>query len=114
MTASLPENDPGNDTDGVATAALDDDAAPGDGAEPDTAGPAAATEPDVPGVPEAAPDAAARTVLDGPAAENSEMRRGTEDLQSSQDKIEQAREFAQDVARGTEPAEPPARPGDES
>ena len=114
MTASLPENDPGNDTDGVATTALDDDAAPGDGAEPDTGGPAAAGEPEVDRVPERGPDAAARTLLDGPAAENPEMRKGTEDLQSSQDKIAQARDFADDVARRTEPAEPPARPGDES
>jgi hypothetical protein len=58
------------------------------------------------------PDAA-KTVLDGPALENEEMRRGTEDLRSSQDKIAQAREFADEVARKTEP-EPPARPGDES
>lgn len=72
MTASLPANDPGNDTDDIQ-----------------------------------------RTILDGPALENEEMRRGTEDLQSSQDKIAQAREFADEVARMTEP-EPPARPGDES
>lgn len=54
-----------------------------------------------------------KTVLDGPALENEEMRRGTEDLRSSQDKTAQARDFADDVARKTEP-EPPARPGDES
>ncbi|WP_395725542.1 hypothetical protein [Nakamurella sp.] len=59
------------------------------------------------------PDTAGKTVLDGPALENEQMRRGTEDLRSSQDKTAQAREFADDVARTTEP-EPPARPGDES
>ena len=59
------------------------------------------------------PDAAAKTVLDGPALANEEMRRGTEDLRSSQDKSAQAREFADDVARATEP-EPPARPSGES
>jgi len=52
-------------------------------------------------------------VLSGPALENAEMRRGTEDLRSSQDKIAQAREFADEVARKTGP-EPPARPGDEA
>ena len=66
---------------------------------------------DGPGVPETGPDGAAKTILDGPALENEEMRRGTEELRSSQDKIAQAREFADDVARQTEP---PARPGDES
>jgi hypothetical protein len=114
MTASLPGNDPGNDTDGTPTAALDEDAAPDTGTEPDTAGPADATAAtDVEGVPNTGPDAAARTVLDGPALENDEMRRGTEDLTSSEDKIAEAREFAQDVSRHQEP-EPPARPGDES
>lgn len=77
-----------------------------------------ADEPHVDGVPDPGPDAgldlSARTPLDGPAGQNPEMRRGTEDLESSQDKLEQAREFADDVARRTEPAEPPARPGDES
>jgi hypothetical protein len=113
MTASLPANDPGNDTDDTQRAALDEDAAPDTGSEPDTAGPEGATEPDVAGVPATGADEAARTILDGPALENEEMRRGTEDLQSSQDKIAQAREFADEVARTTEP-EPPARPGDES
>ena len=59
-----------------------------------------------------APDAG-RTVLDGPALENEEMRKGTEDLRSSEDKVAQAREFADEVARRTEP-EPVARPDDES
>lgn len=59
-------------------------------------------------------EATTTTVLDGPALENEEMRKGTEDLRSSQDKIAQAREFADDVARRTEPAQPPARPGDDS
>lgn len=67
---------------------------------------------DTDAVPDQVP-AAARTVLDGPALQNEQMRRGTEDLRSSQDKIEQAREFADEVARRTDP-EPPARPGDES
>ena len=113
MTASPPTNDPGNETDDVPGAALDSDAAPDTGTEPDTAGPAAAAEPDVAGVPEAGPHAAAETVLDGPARENEEMRRGTDDLRSSEQKVAQAREFADEVARKTEP-EPPARPGDES
>ena len=77
-----------------------------------------ADEPHVDGVPDAGPDAgldvSARTPLDGPAGQNPAMRRGTEDLESSQDKLEQAREFADDVARRTEPGESPARPGDES
>lgn len=62
-----------------------------------------------------APDqvpAATRTELDGPALENEEMRRGTEDLRSSQDKIEQAREFADQVARATEPEAPRGRGGE--
>jgi len=113
MTASLPANHSGIDTDGVAGAALDSDAAPAGGAEPDTAGPASGTDPDVPGVPEAGPDTAARTILDGPALENEEMRRGTEELRSSQDKIAEAREFADDVARQTEPGAP-ARAGDDA
>ena len=70
-----------------------------------------------PPTPEAAEGAgradAATTVLDGPALDNEQMRRATEQLRSSQDKIAQAREFADEVARRTEP-EPPARPGDES
>lgn len=113
MTPSLPTDDPGNQTDGSATAALDSDAAPATGREPDTAGPAAATEPDVVAGSDAGPDPAVDALLAGPAQENDEMRRGTEDLQSSQVKIAQAREFAEDVARSTEP-EPAARPGDES
>lgn len=52
-----------------------------------------------------------RTVLDGPALENEEMLRGTEDLRSSEDKVAQAREYADKVARRTEP-EPPASPAD--
>jgi hypothetical protein len=112
MTSGLPDNDPSPDD--TAAAALDEDAAPGTGAEPDTAGADDATvATDVDGVPAAGPDSTARTVLSGPALENAEMRRATSDLQSSQDKIQQAREFADEVARKTEP-EPPARPGDES
>ena len=41
------------------------------------------------------------------------MRRGTADLQSSEGKIAEAREFAHEVANKTEPG-PAARPGDES
>ena len=62
---------------------------------------------------ELSPDSSDPTVPDGPALENEEMRRGTEDLQSSETKIRQAREFAKEVARKTEP-QLPARPGDES
>lgn len=90
MTASPPTHDPDNEPDDLPA------------------------RPDVDAVPDQDPHAAARTPLDGPAAENPEMRKGTEDLRSSQAKIEQAREFADDVARRTEPAEPPARPSDES
>ena len=116
MTSGLPANDPTPDD--TATAALDEDAAPDTGAEPDTAGAegetaAGSTTPDVDGVPEVAADATGRTVLSGPALENAEMRRGTEDLRSSQEKSAQAREFADEVARKTGP-EPPARPGDEA
>lgn len=110
MTAAGPDND--SSPDDIAPAALDEDAAPEGGAEPDTAGAGGASGPDVEGVP-VGPDATARTVLDGPALENEEMRRGTEDLRSSVAKTAQAREFADEVARKTEP-EPPARPGDES
>ncbi len=115
MTARLPDNDSLTDRgepDDLAPAAVDDDAAPIGGAEPDTAGSESRSQPDVDGVP-TGPDAAARTVLDGPALENEEMRRATEDLRSSEAKSAQAREFADEVARKTEP-EPPARPGDES
>lgn len=116
MTAGLPENNTPSDpseADDTSPASLDADAAPTDGREPDTAGPADATDPDVDPVPATGPDAAARTVLDGPALENEEMRRGTQTLRSSEVKPAQAREFADEVARQADPA-PPARPGDES
>jgi hypothetical protein len=43
----------------------------------------------------------ARTELDGPALENPEMRRATEDLQSSEEKTAQAREFSDDLVKQT-------------
>ena len=110
MPATTPENDRAPDD---LDAALDQDAAPDEGAEPDTAGADEETATDVDGVPASGADAAARTVLDGPALENDEMRRGTADLQSSEGKIAEAREFASEVANKTEPG-PAARPGDES
>lgn len=45
--------------------------------------------------------AAARTELDGPALENPEMRRATEDLQSSEEKTAQARDFSDDLVKQT-------------
>jgi len=42
-----------------------------------------------------------RTELDGPALENPEMHRATEDLQSSEAKVEQAREFSDDLVKQT-------------
>ena len=41
----------------------------------------------------------ARTELDGPALENDEMRRATDDLRSSEDKSAQARDFAEQLSR---------------
>ena len=113
-------------------AALDEDAAPDTGLEPDTAGDAAgeddATAPaDQAHTPNAEPDRTVenpagvttgkepaadshparahpeRAVLDGPALENDEMARATDDLQSSQDKSAAAKEIVADLIGKTQP-----------
>jgi hypothetical protein len=103
VTSGLPQDDATHEED-VATAALDDDAAPDTGLEPDTAADAAG-ETGGPAV--AAPESPATgprlTKLSGPAAENDEMRRATDDLRSSEGKSEQARQIADDISRRTEP-----------
>lgn len=87
---------------------LDDDAAPESGREPDTAADAAG-EQDLAGADDTDVDAAAtpppdgRVVLDGPAAENEDIRRATTDLQSSRDKSAQAQEIVDDLAAKTLP-----------
>jgi hypothetical protein len=84
-------------------AALDDDAAPTTGTEPDTAS-QSPSEPDSSSpATAAAPVGAGRTVLDGPALENEEMRGATEELRSSEQKSAQARDIAQDLVAKTEP-----------
>jgi hypothetical protein len=85
-------------------AALDDDAAPTTGTEPDTAS-QSPSEPDSSSPPAtaAAPVGDGRTVLDGPALENEEMRGATEELRSSEQKSAQARDIAQDLVAKTEP-----------
>jgi hypothetical protein len=82
--AAAPESDPdaGGGTASAAAAAGEDQAGPA----ADSADAAAA---------------AGRTVLDGPALENPEMHRATEDLQSSEDKIAEARVIADDLAATT-------------
>ena len=105
-------------------AAPDGDAAPAAGSEPDSAAAASAPAgaPDAAGTDAAASDAgesdvaapgngsatssperATRTVLDGPALENEEMRGATEDLQSSETASAEAREIARDLSDATEP-----------
>jgi hypothetical protein len=109
-----------------AQSAVDEDAAPTTGLDPDTAADAAG-ETDASTAPNAAPESdpgtrggtrsvaedqvdteangnrgaapGERTVLDGPALENQEMHRATDDLRSSEDKIAAAREFADELAR---------------
>ncbi len=51
------------------------------------------------------PAPADRTVLDGPALENEEMHRATDDLRSSQDKTAAAREIADKLAAATQPGD---------
>ena len=58
---------------------------PGPESQPNAAG-AGDGEPAVEAAGESGPARADRTVLDGPALENEEMHRATEDLRSSQDK----------------------------
>jgi hypothetical protein len=94
MTSSLPAGD-GLTSDAPTGSALDDTAAPKTGSEPDTA-PDAAGE-------ESTPTSRGGTELDGPALENPEMHRATEDLRSSEVKSQQAREIADDLAASTQP-----------
>ncbi len=97
MTTSMPSGD-GTVNDAPSETALDDDAAPRTGLDPDTA-------PDAAGDADASAAAQGeRTVLDGPALENQEMHRATDDLRSSQDKTAAAREFADELAR-TQPGD---------
>jgi len=129
MTTSMPSGD-GTVTDSPTQSAVDEEAAPTTGLEPDTAADAAGetdtsvaadaapeSDPDTRGgtassaapvgdeKPESDAETATgavpddRTVLDGPALENEEMHRATEDLRSSEDKVADAREFADELAR---------------
>lgn len=101
--------------------ALDEDAAPADGLEPDTAGDAAGTgSSSAPADVGPSSDQDGRsaiteshaeppstgTELDGPALENDEMRSGTADLQSSEKKLAEAREIADDLTDKTQPSSP--------
>ena len=73
------------------SAALDDDAAPDTGLEEQGVAGSADVEPtNQPDQP---------VVVDGPAAENDEMRRGTSDLQSSTEKSAEAREIFNELQR---------------
>ena len=120
MTTSMPSGD-GTVTDSPTESAVDEEAAPATGLDPDTApdaagetdtsvaagedAPVAAGE-DKPVAANAAPEREAapvadRTVLDGPALQNPEMHRATEDLQSSEDKIADARQIADDLSAAT-------------
>lgn len=90
-------------------AALDDNAAPETGNEPDTpsesASDPAVSEDALTEALEADGDAVPdqRTVLDGPALENDEMHKATDDLRSSEEKTGQAKEIASDFVARTEP-----------
>jgi hypothetical protein len=97
MTTSMPTGD-GTVPDGPTRSEVDQDAAPTTGLEPDTAADAAG---ETTSTPAGAP--ADRTVLDGPALENQEMHRATDDLRSSQDKTAAAREIADELASTTQP-----------
>lgn len=89
--------------------ALDDNAAPTTGSEPDTssepASDPAVSEEALTEAVEADGSAAGdgRTVLDGPALENDEMHKATDDLRSSEQKSAQAKEIAADFVAKTEP-----------
>jgi hypothetical protein len=95
MTSSLPGGD-GLTSDSPSETELDDNAAPQTGTEPDTARDA--------GGEESTPATRGGTELDGPALENPEMHRATDDLRSSEAKSAQAREFADDLAASTQPS----------
>jgi hypothetical protein len=104
VTSGLPQNDMASEQD-VATASLDEDAAPRTGLEPDTA-PDAAGETGGPAVAEADnPSAGPQlTQVSGAAAESDEMRGATDDLRSSEGKSQEARQIAGDLSRRTDPA----------
>ena len=94
MTTSMPSGD-GAMTDSPSASELDVEAAPTTGLEPDTAADAAGEA----AAPAAAGAPADGTVLDGPASENPEMHRATDDLRSSEEKTAAAREFADELAK---------------
>jgi hypothetical protein len=105
MTSSLPAGDAVTTND-PADPALDEDAPTATGLEPDTAA-------NAPGEGEASGSADVantadrddgrprdpHTTLDGPALENDEIRRGTEDLLSSEEKLAEAKEYRDEVAK---------------
>ncbi len=95
MTSSMPAGD-GLTSDAPAETALDENAAPAAGSEPDTA-PDAAGE-------ESTPAVHGGTELAGPALENLEMHRATDDLRSSEHKSAQAREIADALSASTQPS----------
>ena len=110
MTSNLPAGDAVTPNDSAGPA-LGEDAPPATGLEPDTAADAAgkgkaSASADVAPTPDSADGQPppTHTTLSGPALENDEMRRGTEDLLSSEEKLAEAREFGDDVAARTRPS----------
>ena len=109
MTSSLPAGDAVTTNDS-ADPALDEDAPPATGLEPDTATNAAgqgevSASTDVPPTPNQNDEqTSATTTLDGPALENDEMRRGTEDLVSSEEKLAEARDYGDELTAKTLPS----------
>jgi hypothetical protein len=95
MSSSLPAGD-GLTSDAPAGTALDENAAPETGSEPDTAPDAAGGG--------SSPATRGGTELDGPALENPEMHRATDDLRSSEVKSAEARAIADDLAASTQPS----------
>ena len=116
----------------VSAAEDDGDDAPGDSGAPDASAAAAPAAPDAAGPrqgdsstaagavegldpaqardsldPDSHRRAADKVELDGPALENDEMRKATEDLQASQQASAEAREFAADVRQQTLPGTSP-------
>jgi hypothetical protein len=109
MTSNLPAGDAVT-TDDSADPALDEDAPAATGVGPDAPSNAPG-EREVSGSADVANTAdqddgrppVAHTTLDGPALENDEMRRGTEDLLSSEEKLAEAKEYRDEVAAKTPP-----------
>ena len=96
MTTSMPSGDgtvPGSSP----ASGLDEDAAPAAGLDPDTPAEPA-------GQGRRPPD---HTELDGPALENDEIRRATDDLQSSEVKSAAAREIVDELTAKTNPTGEP-------